>query len=37
MKSVVAPSVRKNDRWAAKPVAGSSLASGGYVCPLFTQ
>ena len=36
MKSVVAPSVRKNDRWAAKPVAGSSLASGGYVCPLFT-
>ena len=37
MKSVVAPSVRRNDRWAAKPVAGSSLASGGYVCPLFTR
>jgi len=37
MKSVVAPSVRTNDRWAAKPVAGSSLASGGYVCPLFTR
>jgi hypothetical protein len=36
MKSVVAPSVRKNDPWASKPVAGSSLASGGYVCPLFT-
>jgi len=36
MRSVTAPSVRKNDRWAAKPVAGSSLANGGYVCPLFT-
>ena len=35
MKSVVAPSVRKKDRWAAKPVAGSSLANGGYYCPLF--
>jgi hypothetical protein len=36
-KSVVAPSVRKNDLWASKPVAGSSLASdGGFVCPLFT-
>jgi hypothetical protein len=36
MKSVTAPSVRKKDPWAAKPVAGSSLADGGYVCPLFT-
>jgi hypothetical protein len=36
MKSVVAPSSRKNDAWAAKPVAGSSLSDGGYVCPLFT-
>jgi hypothetical protein len=36
MKSVTAPSVRKNDPWAAKPVAGSSLADGAYVCPLFT-
>jgi hypothetical protein len=35
MKSVVAPSLRST-RWAAAPVAGSSLASGGYVCPLFT-
>jgi hypothetical protein len=34
MKSVVAPSVRR-DPWAAKPVEGSSLANGGYVCPLF--
>ncbi len=38
MKSVVAPSVRKNDRWASKPVAGSSLGGdGGFVCPLFTR
>jgi hypothetical protein len=38
MESVVAPSVRGNDRWAAKPVAGSSLAAdGGFVCPLFTR
>jgi hypothetical protein len=37
MASVAAPSVRKSDRWAAKPVAGSSLAGdGGFVCPLFT-
>ena len=37
MKSVTAPSVRKADRWASKPVAGSSLsADGGFVCPLFT-
>ena len=35
MKSVTAPSVRKADPWAAKPVAGSSLADGAYVCPLF--
>jgi hypothetical protein len=35
MRSVTAPSVRKNDPWAAKPVAGSSLADGAYVCPLF--
>lgn len=35
MKSVVAPSVRST-RWASKPIAGSSAASGGYVCPLFT-
>ena len=34
MKSVVAPSVRR-DPWAAKLVKGSSLANGGYVCPLF--
>jgi hypothetical protein len=34
MKSVVAPSV-KRDPWAAKVVKGSSLANGGYVCPLF--
>jgi hypothetical protein len=34
MKSVVAPSV-KRDPWAAKLVKGSSLAAGGYVCPLF--
>jgi hypothetical protein len=34
MKSVVAPSVRR-DPWAAKVVKGSSLANGGYVCPLF--
>jgi hypothetical protein len=36
MKSVTAPSVRKDDPWAAKPVAGSSLSDGAYVCPLFT-
>jgi hypothetical protein len=36
MKSVTAPSLRRNDPWAAKPVAGSSLGDGGYVCPLFT-
>ena len=35
MKSVTAPSVRKDDPWAAKPVAGSSLADGAFVCPLF--
>ena len=35
MKSVVAPKI-KSTRWASEPVAGSSLASGGYVCPLFT-
>ncbi len=35
MKSVVAPSVRKNSRWAAKIVPGSSAAVGGYVCPLI--
>jgi hypothetical protein len=34
MTSVVAPSVRKDSLWAAKPVAGSSAAAGGYVCPL---
>jgi hypothetical protein len=34
MKSVVAPSVRKNSRWAAKAVAGTSAAAGGFVCPL---
>jgi hypothetical protein len=34
MKSVVAPSVRSNSRWAAKAIAGSSAAEGGYVCPL---
>jgi hypothetical protein len=38
MKSVVAPSIRRNDRWASKPVAGSSLGGdGGFVCPLFTR
>lgn len=38
MKSVVAPSARKNDPWGAKLVAGSGLASGGgYVCPLITR
>ena len=37
MKSVVAPSVRKNDPWGAKLVAGSSIAEGGYVCPLITR
>jgi hypothetical protein len=38
MKSVVAPSVRKNDPWASAPVAGSSLAAdGGFVCPLFRR
>jgi hypothetical protein len=38
MQSVVAPSVRENDPWGAKPVAGSSLAAdGGFVCPLFTR
>jgi hypothetical protein len=37
MKSVVAPSVRKNDRWASRPVKGSSLVNGSYVCPLFTS
>jgi hypothetical protein len=37
MQSVTAPSVRRNDRWASTPVAGSSLAAdGGFVCPLFT-
>ena len=37
MKSVTAPSVRKDDPWAAKAVVSSSLASdGGFVCPLFT-
>jgi hypothetical protein len=37
MRSVTAPSVGKNDPWAAKPVAGSGLAAdGGFVCPLFT-
>ena len=37
MRSVTAPSLRKADPWAAKPVAGSSLAGdGGFVCPLFT-
>jgi hypothetical protein len=35
MKAVTAPSVRKDDPWAAKPVAGSSLADGAFVCPLF--
>jgi hypothetical protein len=37
MRSVVAPSVTKNDPWGAKLVAGSSLADGGYVCPLITR
>ena len=37
MTSVVAPSLRKNDPWASKPVAGSTLAGGGFVCPLFTR
>jgi hypothetical protein len=35
MRSVVAPSVRKNSRWAAKVVPGSGAAVGGYVCPLI--
>jgi hypothetical protein len=35
MKSVAAPRLRST-RWASAPIAGSSLASGGYVCPLFT-
>jgi hypothetical protein len=35
MKSVVAPPVGST-RWASEPIAGSSLAGGGYVCPLFT-
>ena len=38
MKSVVAPSVRKRDRFAARVVAGSNLGGGaGFVCPLFTR
>ncbi len=37
MKSVVAPSV-KRDRFASKPVEGSNLGGdGGFVCPLFTR
>ena len=36
MKAVTAPSVTKADPWAAKPVAGSSLGDGGFICPLFT-
>ena len=35
MRSVVAPRLRST-RWAAAPIAGSSVAAGGYVCPLFT-
>jgi hypothetical protein len=35
MKSVVAPSVTRKSPWAAQPVAGSSAAVGGYVCPLI--
>jgi hypothetical protein len=35
MKSVVAPRLRST-RWASAPIAGSSVAAGGYVCPLFT-
>ena len=35
MKAVRAPSSGAS-RWAAQPIAGSSLAEGGYVCPLFT-
>jgi hypothetical protein len=38
MKSVVAPSLRKRDRFASKPVWGSNLGGdGGFVCPLFTR
>jgi hypothetical protein len=35
MKAVRAPSSGAS-RWASQPIAGSSLAEGGYVCPLFT-
>jgi hypothetical protein len=38
MRSVVAPSVRKRDRYAMKVVKGSNLGGDfAYVCPLFTR
>jgi hypothetical protein len=38
MRSVVAPSLRKRDRYAMKPVKGSNLGGDfAYVCPLFTR
>ena len=38
MRSVVAPSVRKRDRYAMKPVKGSNLGGDfAFVCPVFTR
>ena len=34
MKSVVAPSLKRSP-YAAKPVAGLSRSSTGFICPLF--
>jgi len=42
MKAVTAPSVRKNDKFAAKPVSSLSATSthanaASFICPLFDQ
>jgi hypothetical protein len=36
MKSVVAPTQRKS-RFSSRVIEGSSLGSGGFICPLFTR